>query len=515
MMKFRNAALLLVCGVIVPLAYAENLFRLSTSVSSNGTLVVVLNHTVHVQYGCSYPVTYQLKIPRGSAGLSGKRRYTGTDAWELLPAKTSQDFFNAIEAVRFDYDNGKAYASVAFSASTDSVFIQIVDSLSNPVAVHFDGICRLYDNRVAAVTATADDYSDWVSSGSASSGFDMNAVLSVCRSYNLYVTVGVITDPRYTTNGSWSLLQQEADSGFIEVASHSRNHLPTPYDSTSFRGFTSAVGEVIGSSQDIKANLTLPPLFSMGGIKYVYTWIAPYGDYDAVVDSLTGAAGYLAVRLYANLPGSGPREYVYGDSALANWDSRRDHFTPFYPSVELGAPSWGGGDTSEASLNGLFDAIVANGDLYHFMWHPQVVCADINKPYFRQHLSYISNRKNIWYANLGHIYLYHLIQTANTSIDVTAAGRWENAPSSVQLLQNYPNPFNPVTTIRFGLVGTVHVTLTIYDIVGRTVAVVVNERMGAGNHEVKFDGTGLASGAYIYRIHAGGFVQSRMLLLLK
>jgi pimeloyl-ACP methyl ester carboxylesterase len=89
------------------------------------------------------------------------------------------------------------------------------------------------------------------------------------------------------------------------------------------------------------------------------------------------------------------------------------------------------------------------------------------------------------------------------------------APLAFSLEQNYPNPFNPVTTIRFGLAMTVNVNLTMYDILGRRVAVLVNERMGAGNHQVKFDGTHLASGVYFYRIQAGDFVATKRLLLLK
>jgi len=514
-MNVRKVVLVLVCSLIVSIAQAEKPFRLLASESSNGTLLVVINHALHEQYGCTYPLTYQLNLPPGSAGLLAMKRYGGNDAWKLLPTKTPQDFFNAVEAVRFDYASGKAYASVAFSAATDSLFIQIVDSLSNPVAVQYEGICRLYDNRVAAVTATADDYSDWVSSGASSSGIDMNAVLNVCRSYNLYVTVGVITNPVYTSGGSWALLQQQVDSGYIEVASHSRNHLPTPYDSSAFSSYTSAVGEVIGSMQDIKTNLILPPLFSSGGIQYVYTWIAPYGDYDAVVDSLVGTGGYLTARLYANLSTAAPREYVYGDSTFASWDSQRNHFAPFFPSVELGAPSWGGGDTSASSLNGLFDEIVANGDLYHFMWHPQVVYTDINKAYFRQHLSYISNRKNIWYANLGHIYLYRLLQTANNSVGVAAVGRQENAPATIQLFQNYPNPFNPSTTIRYELPTSSTVMLNVYDILGREVAVLVNETQKPGTYELRFDGSKLASGVYFYRLQAGSFVQTKRLLILR
>ncbi len=88
-------------------------------------------------------------------------------------------------------------------------------------------------------------------------------------------------------------------------------------------------------------------------------------------------------------------------------------------------------------------------------------------------------------------------------------------PPAFSLEQNFPNPFNPATTIRFGLAGAANVTLTVYDILGRRVAVLVNERLGAGNHDVRFDGTGLASGVYFYRIQAGSFVQTRKLCLVR
>jgi hypothetical protein len=88
-------------------------------------------------------------------------------------------------------------------------------------------------------------------------------------------------------------------------------------------------------------------------------------------------------------------------------------------------------------------------------------------------------------------------------------------PSSFALLQNYPNPFNPSTTIRYELPGTSHVILSVYDMLGREVSVLVNDRREAGVYEVKFDGSNLASGVYIYRLQAGNFVQSKRFILLK
>jgi len=83
------------------------------------------------------------------------------------------------------------------------------------------------------------------------------------------------------------------------------------------------------------------------------------------------------------------------------------------------------------------------------------------------------------------------------------------------LAQNYPNPFNPSTTIKYELPKSSMVKLSVYDLLGSEVSVLVNERRDAGIHEVKFDGSNLASGVYLYRLQAGNFVQTRMCLLLK
>lgn len=83
------------------------------------------------------------------------------------------------------------------------------------------------------------------------------------------------------------------------------------------------------------------------------------------------------------------------------------------------------------------------------------------------------------------------------------------------LYQNFPNPFNSETVIEYVLPRSADVRLSVYDILGRGVSVLVNERMAAGVHEVKFDASGLSSGVYFYRLTAGSFVQTRKLLLLR
>ncbi len=88
-------------------------------------------------------------------------------------------------------------------------------------------------------------------------------------------------------------------------------------------------------------------------------------------------------------------------------------------------------------------------------------------------------------------------------------------PQVFWLAQNYPNPFNPNTCIRYGLPGPSNVRLTVYDMLGREVSVLVDERRDAGVHQVTFEGGNLASGVYLCRLKADSYVETRRLLLVK
>ncbi len=84
-----------------------------------------------------------------------------------------------------------------------------------------------------------------------------------------------------------------------------------------------------------------------------------------------------------------------------------------------------------------------------------------------------------------------------------------------QLLEAYPNPFNPVTNLRYQIAQSRMVTLTVYDVLGREIAVLVNEWKSPGSYELRFDGRGLASGVYYCRLKAGAFIQTKKMMLLR
>ncbi|HDQ44091.1 MAG TPA: T9SS type A sorting domain-containing protein, partial [bacterium] len=83
------------------------------------------------------------------------------------------------------------------------------------------------------------------------------------------------------------------------------------------------------------------------------------------------------------------------------------------------------------------------------------------------------------------------------------------------LSQNYPNPFNPTTMISYTIPAASEVRLSVYDILGREVAVLVDENKTAGAHEVLFDGMSLSSGLYFYRLQAGDQVKTQKMMMLK
>ncbi len=99
---------------------------------------------------------------------------------------------------------------------------------------------------------------------------------------------------------------------------------------------------------------------------------------------------------------------------------------------------------------------------------------------------------------------------------VTSVKNLEDAlPNRFTLEQNYPNPFNPSTKIQFSIPSQEHVSLKIYDALGREVKNIINANLAAGSYSLDFDASRLSSGVYYYRVEAGSFVQMKKMILTK
>jgi hypothetical protein len=88
-------------------------------------------------------------------------------------------------------------------------------------------------------------------------------------------------------------------------------------------------------------------------------------------------------------------------------------------------------------------------------------------------------------------------------------------PIDYKLLQNYPNPFNPSTKIRFEIPKTGFVNLAVFDMLGREIEVLVNEKQSVGTYEVSFNASQYSSGVYFYRLTTDGFSETKKMILLK
>ena len=103
---------------------------------------------------------------------------------------------------------------------------------------------------------------------------------------------------------------------------------------------------------------------------------------------------------------------------------------------------------------------------------------------------------------------------ANTVLSIETRGD-EQLPSTLVLRQNYPNPFNPLTLIEFILPEPERVVLTIFNVLGQKVAVLIEEQMTAGPHKVEFETRNLSTGVYFYEVQAGPHRQMKKMMLMK
>jgi hypothetical protein len=128
-------------------------------------------------------------------------------------------------------------------------------------------------------------------------------------------------------------------------------------------------------------------------------------------------------------------------------------------------------------------------------------------------LNWFPTQKAAWLAQKTAEYAQ--IQAALDGYVSVAVKNVNALPAEFTLHQNYPNPFNPTTRIEYELPASSHISLTVYDVLGREIRTLVDERQSAGNHSVTFNPGNLPSGVYFYRLQAGNYSATKKLLLLK
>ncbi len=168
-------------------------------------------------------------------------------------------------------------------------------------------------------------------------------------------------------------------------------------------------------------------------------------------------------------------------------------------------------DDMSASIIGNFDVVNRNIS-------PQFKHGGMWYDYFSGDSVLISATDTVYTLKPGQFYIFtdKKLETPEPGILTSLEDDiFTEVPKQFRLEQNYPNPFNPQTTIRYSLAKSGKVNLAVYDALGREIKTLVNGNLQAGEYDVAFDASSLASGVYYYRLQADGFVQTRKMLLIK
>jgi len=183
-----------------------------------------------------------------------------------------------------------------------------------------------------------------------------------------------------------------------------------------------------------------------------------------------------------------PSVSVSGSAVHIVWQDDRDGNDEIYYKLSTNAGASWGTDTRLTNnfATSLYPSVAVSGSVIHVVWQD-----------YRDGNDEIYYKRNPTGNPIG-------IQNISTE-----------TPSKYSLSQNYPNPFNPTTNIKFSIINSGDVKLVVYDIQGREVQTLVNERLNAGTYEVKFDGSMLTSGVYFYKMVSEGFTETKRMILIK
>lgn len=183
---------------------------------------------------------------------------------------------------------------------------------------------------------------------------------------------------------------------------------------------------------------------------------------------------------------------------------------------------WGviGGDTSTATSNigkRVFSVFLENQEaLSDFDIYAEVGPATAVVKSFEVNVNDDTlNIKFVPTANRGKVSAIEIIPPGEVPLWVDAKDLGLGVPDKYNLEQNFPNPFNPSTNIRFSLPEAGHVKLSVFNLIGQTIDVLLDENKNAGTYNVAYDAGKLESGIYFYKIEANNFTKINKMILLK
>lgn len=366
------------------------------------------------QWGFQYPVTYVFEFGAMQAEARVLWRDGASGDWTVLPAKTADDFFNGIECVRFDPKQSRAYVSVGFKGSPT-----IELRFTGVTAPKFISVARYYDDRRAAYSLSNDNWGYRASAhpgapwqGPTNDASDnYQAALHVCRGFHLPVSIA-INSRSAGQEAMWRTMQDELDREDYswEPAVHALSHPRNAVDYAQ-AGYTA---EIRSCREDILGHLRKIPYGQR-----VFEHILTCGYVDDQILRVD-AGRFLFVRGYNGR--DNPTSTGY-----ASWNKVYDYYgvgglstTDYDQALARSQPKGRYNAAAVADLNKAFDEVVKAGGIFYALWHPDRYQNSVvfdpaegldgqRGSTLIQHLAHVANRKNIWYAANGWMYLYRYV----------------------------------------------------------------------------------------------------------
>ncbi|MBN1981562.1 MAG: hypothetical protein JW795_08530, partial [Chitinivibrionales bacterium] len=373
--------------------------------------ILSIDSTLWARWGFRYPVTYLFEY-RDTGVVEVSRRDSGTDPWQILPAKTGTDYFNGIETFRVDSAKKCISVSVGFQKSP-TIYLKF----RSRGTIAYEGPSRYYDNRKATYTLSLDNWGCNTRPGANAGipcasmtddgGDKYQAAIWACRHFRIPPSVAINTKMVSMTD-VWPVVQSEIDSAGVEPAVHSGTH---PCNDASYlkNGYKT---EILGCRDDIVSNLKNIPY----GNNRIFEFIIPCGFENEDIYE-TSKNEFLFLRRWSGSDNP-------ADTVFASWDSIYHYYrggleTKSYDVVFEARTTKGRYYAADVEkLNSAFEAVYNRGGIFYAMWHPDryknSVIYDTKAPQegtqgssLMQHLAYVSGRTDVWYVANGWLYSYH------------------------------------------------------------------------------------------------------------
>jgi len=213
---------------------------------------------------------------------------------------------------------------------------------------------------------------------------------------------------------------------------------------------------------------------------------------------------------------------------LKSWIENRLDWLDNAISSDYSTIEWADTSSFEVLLNNGETKIISLGEVINDYHNADSITFESNSEFVS--VSNTVNELTVYINGEGNFYIKGIAWKNSVKVDLSPAYLVSTIKTDVEdkphvnefnLNQNYPNPFNPTTIIKYSLPSVettrrvVSTKLTVFDMLGREIATLVNKKQSMGSYEVEFDASNLTSGIYFYTLRSGGFVESKKMLLIK